>query len=174
MIENNLVPEQINSYNSYLDGDKLIGVASDLDLPELKEKTSTVQGTGIGGEIESVSVGQYESIEQEIKFNLIYSGMVELLKVDSVVHLTHRAAQQLYNKDGGYTFKGLRVVEVGRIKSIKLGKLTKSGAMGTSVVLEVTALKVENGGEVLLDIDKLNGKDERAGVDRLREIRDLV
>ena len=31
-----------------------------------------------------------------------------------------------------------------------------------------------NGGEVLLDIDKLNGKDERAGVDRLREIRDLV
>ena len=47
MIDNNFVPEIINDYNTYLDGDKMIGVAASVTLPTLKQKTNTVSGAGI-------------------------------------------------------------------------------------------------------------------------------
>ena len=41
------------------------------------------------------------------------------------VDLTIRVAQQVLDKTGGYAFKGLRVVERGRVKEFKPGKVEK-------------------------------------------------
>ena len=41
-ISNNYIPEKINDFNTYLDGNKMIGVAASVTLPEVKMKTSTV------------------------------------------------------------------------------------------------------------------------------------
>ena len=46
-ISNNYIPEKINDFNTYLDGNKMIGVAASVTLPEVKMKTSTVSGAGI-------------------------------------------------------------------------------------------------------------------------------
>ena len=43
-ISNNYIPEKINDFNTYLDGNKMIGVAASVTLPEVKMKTSTVSG----------------------------------------------------------------------------------------------------------------------------------
>ena len=72
-ISNNYIPEKINDFNTYLDGNKMIGVAASVTLPEVKMKTSTVSGAGINGEIDSPTIGQFESMEQEIDFNVLYS-----------------------------------------------------------------------------------------------------
>ena len=68
MISNNYVPEKINDANCYLDGEKMIGVAASVTLPEINMKTSTIAGMGINGEIDSPTIGQFESMEQEIQF----------------------------------------------------------------------------------------------------------
>ena len=114
MISNNYIPEKINEYNAYLDGTKMIGVAASVTLPEVNMKTSTVSGVGVNGELDSPTIGQFESMEQEIQFNTLYSSAMDMLSPLSTVNLTLRASQQVYDKQGGYNFKGLRVVEIGR------------------------------------------------------------
>ena len=173
MIDNNFVPEIINDYNTYLDGDKMIGVAASVTLPTLKQKTNTVSGAGINGEIESVSVGQFESMEQEIQFNTLYSSAMDMLSPLSTVNLTLRAAQQVYDKTGGYNFKGLRVVEIGRVKEFEPGKLEKSSTMEAKLKLELAYIKIENDGVTLVEVDKLNGVFVVNGKDIMSAIRSL-
>lgn len=101
MISNNYIPEKINDANAYLDGTRMIGVAASVDLPEVNMKTGTVEGFGVGGEIDSPTIGQWESFEQEVQFNTLYSSAVDMLNPLTVVNLTFRAAQQVYDKTGG-------------------------------------------------------------------------
>ena len=58
MISNNYIPEKINDANAYLDGTRMIGVAASVDLPEVNMKTGTVEGFGVGGEIDSPTSGR--------------------------------------------------------------------------------------------------------------------
>lgn len=174
MISNNYIPEKINDYNVYLDGDKMIGVAASATLPEVNMKTSTVAGVGVNGELDSPTIGQFESMEQEIQFNTLYSSAMDMLNPLSVVNLTFRAAQQVYDKTGGYSFKGLRVVEMGRVKKMNPGKVEKGEAMEATVTMELTYLLIEVDGEQLVEIDKLNGVYKVKGVDMLAGVRSLI
>lgn len=174
MISNNYIPEKINDANAYLDGTRMIGVAASVDLPEVNMKTGTVEGFGVGGEIDSPTIGQWESFEQEVQFNTLYSSAVDMLNPLTVVNLTFRAAQQVYDKTGGYDFKGLRVVEMGRVKKFKPGKIEKSEGMEATVTLELTYIMIEVDGEQLIEIDKLNGVYKVKGVDMLAKVRSLI
>lgn len=158
MIGNSYVPEKINDANIYLAGNKMIGATPSMELPTVKMKTSTISGMDIGGEIDSPTVGLFESMEQEIEFNTLYSSATEMLSPLSTVELTVRAAQQVYNKEGGYEFKGLRVVERGRVKEFSPGKVEKGETMGAKVKLELTYLMIEVDGVTVLEVDKLNSK----------------
>ena len=113
-------------------------------------------------------------MEQEIQFNTLYSSAMDMLSPLSVVNLTFRAAQQVYDKTGGYNFKGLRVVEMGRVKKFNPGKIEKGEAMEATVTLELTAIKVEVDGAVLLEVDKLNGVYKVNGVDMLAGVNELI
>ena len=88
MISDNYIPEKINEYNVYLDGTKMIGVASSHTLPEVNMQTSTVSGMGVNGEIDSPTLGQFESMEQEVQFNTLYSSAVAMLNPLNAVNLT--------------------------------------------------------------------------------------
>lgn len=174
MISNNYVPEKINDANTYLDGNKMIGVAASVTMPEINMKTSTTSGMGINGEIDSPTIGQFESMEQEIQFNTLYSSAADMLSPLKTVNLTFRAAQQVYDKTGGYNFKGLRVVEMGRVKKFNPGKIEKGESMEATVTLELTYILIENDGQKLVEIDKLNGVYIVNGIDMLAEVRGLV
>ena len=174
MISNNYIPEKINEYNAYLDGTKMIGVAAASTLPEVNMQTSTVSGMGVNGEIDSPTLGQFESMEQEVQFNTLYSSAVDMLSPGEATDLTFRAAQQVLDKNGGYAYKSLRVVERGRVKKFKPGKIEKSEGMEATVTIELTYIMIEVDGEQLIEIDKLNGVYKRRGVDMLANIRSLI
>ena len=174
MISSNYVPEKINEYNVYQDGNALIGVVPDMELPGVKMKTSTVVGAGMLGELDSPAIGQFESMVQEIKFNVLYSSAIDMLSPLSAVNLTFRASQQVYDKTGGYAFKGLRIVERGRVKEFKPGKLVRAEGMEATVTLEVTYLLLEVDGVTMLEIDKLNPKYVVNNKDMLAGIAELV
>ena len=160
--------------HAYLDGTKMIGVAASVTLPEVNMQSSTVSGVGVSGEIDSPTIGQFESMEQEIQFNTLYSSAMDMLSPLSTVNLTFRAAQQVYDKTGGYNFKGLRVVEMGRVKSFNPGKIEKGEAMEATVTLELTYIMVEVDGVQLLEVDKLNGVYKVNGTDMLAEVNSLI
>lgn len=174
MISNNYVPEKINEYNAYLDGEIMVGVVPDIDLPEIGMKASDVEGAGMLGVLNSPAIGQFESMEQELKFNVLYSSAINMLNPLEAVNLTFRAAQQVYDKTGGYVFKGLRIVEQGRVKKFKPGKLKRAEGMEATVTMELTYILVEVDGVVMLEIDKLNQKYIVNGKDMLAGIAELV
>ena len=174
MISSNYIPEKISEYNAYLDGSKMIGVAASVTLPEINMKTSTLSGVGVNGELDSPTIGQFESMEQEIQFNTLYSSAMDMLSPLSTVNLTLRAAQQVYDKTGGYNFKGLRVVEIGRVKSFNPGKVEKGEAMEATITLELTYIMIEVDGVQLLEVDKLNGIYKVNGNDMLAGVNSLV
>ena len=174
MISDNYVPEKINEYNTYMDGEKMVGVVPDVDLPEIGMKASEVEGAGMLGVLDSPTIGQFESMEQEVKFNVLYSSAINMLNLLTAVNLTFRAAQQVYDKTGGYAFKGLRIVEQGRVKKFKPGKLKRAEGMEATVTLELTYILVEVDGTVMLEIDKLNQKYIVNGQDMLAGISALV
>lgn len=176
MISDNYIPEKINEYNVYLDGSKMIGVASSHTLPEVNMQTSTVSGMGVNGEVDSPTLGQFESMEQEIQFNTLYSSAVDMLNPMNAINLTFRAAQQVYDKStgGGYAFKSLRIVEMGRVKKFKPGKIEKAESMEATITLELTYLLVEVDGVVVMEIDKLNQVYNVNGVDMLADVRNMT
>ncbi len=173
-ITNNYVPEKVNDYNAYLNGNLMIGVAASVEIPEIAQKSSDVEGIGINGTLDSPTIGQFESMEQEVQFNTLYSSAVDMLSPGEATDLTFRAAQQVLDKNGGYAYKGLRVVERGRVKKFKPGKIEKSEGMEATVTIELTYIMIEVDGEQLIEIDKLNGVYKRRGVDMLANIRSLI
>ena len=134
MISNNYIPEKVNDYNVYQDGNKMIGLAAEVELPSIKMKTSTIEGVGVGGEIDSPTIGQFESLETKLKFNTLYSSATDLMNPLNTVNLTLRAAQQVYDKTGGYAFKGLRIVMGGRVKEFNPGTVKKGDVVKAVIV----------------------------------------
>ena len=174
MISDKKKKKKINEYNAYLDGERMIGVVPDIDLPEIGMKASEVEGAGMLGVLDSPAIGQFESIEQEIKFNVLYSSAINMLSPLEAVNLTFRASQQVYDKTGGYDFKGLRIVEQGRVKKFKPGKLKRAEGMEATVTMELTYIMIEVDGVTMLEIDKLNQKYIVNGKDMLAGIAALV
>lgn len=173
-LDTNLTPEIINSFNTYIDGVKGIGLASEISMPTVTSETIEVSGPGILGKISAPNIGQFESIEQEITFNLIYSSFVNMLSPKRQVNLTIRAAQQAVDKSLGYAYKGLRIVEVGRVKEFTPGKVKSGEGMEAKVKLELTYLMIENDGEQIIEIDKLNGIYKVNGEDMLADVSALI
>lgn len=174
MISNNYVPEVISNANIYLDGNKMVGAAAEIELPNIKLKANTINGMGIGGDIDSPTIGQFESLEQKINFNTLYSSAMPMMRPDETLALTIRAAQQAYVKTGGVAQKGLRVVERGRVKEFVPGKVKPANSMEASVTIELTYILIEVDGETLTEIDKLNDVYIANGKDMLADIRPLI
>ena len=174
MISNNYIPEKVNDYNVYQDGNKMIGLAAEVELPSIKMKTSTIEGVGVGGEIDSPTIGQFESLEAKLKFNTLYSSATDLMNPLNTVNLTLRAAQQVYDKTGGYAFKGLRIVMGGRVKEFNPGTVKKGDVMDAETTLELTYYMIEVDGEQVVEVDKLNGVYKVNGSDMLAGIAALT
>lgn len=174
-MDTSLIPEKINDFNVYLNGDKMIGHGEELTLPTIEELTGTLSGAGLGGEIDSPTPGKFKSIEQELNFNLFESS-AKYINSQEAVDLTFRAAQQMYDAadGGGYKYIGLRVVERGRLKKRELGKLKIGESQEAKWTLELTYIMVESNGETMLEIDKLNGVFVEHGVDMMAAIKALI
>lgn len=110
----------------------------------------------------------------EVSFNLVYSSFVNVLSPKRQVNLTFRVAQQAVDKSLGYAYKGLRIVEIGRVKEFTPGKIKAGEGMEAKVKLELTYLMIENDGEEIIAIDKLNGIYRVQGEDMLADVAALI
>lgn len=174
MITDNFVPEKINEYNVYMNGTKMIGLTEDVSLPEINMKTDTVEGPGIKGEIDSPTIGQFESMPATLKFRTLYSSAPDLMDPTATQNITLRAAQQVLDRTSGYAFKSLRIVLGGRTKSFNPGTVQRGEGMDAELVIEVTYYLIEVDGQVVVEIDKLNDVYKVNGKDLLADINAMI
>lgn len=167
------IPEKINDFNVYDDGDRLIGLSDEVSLPEINELTSEMSGPGLLGPVESPTLGKFESMEMEIPFVTLYHSAFKLMRTFTSTKLTLRGAVQVSDGEGNVAMKGMRVVVRGRKKGFTPGKFKQGEGTGSSVKLSLTYLMIELDGKQRLEIDKLNSIYRVDGVDMLAAIRAL-
>lgn len=168
------VPEVINNYNVYHNGNVLVGVSGSVTLPSLDAITEEVSGAGILGTYETGVVGAYGSMEQEVPFRILDEDIFSLMNPTELVDLTFRSsAQSTVKATGAIDYKGMRIVERGRLKSFTPGKLELGKQMDANVKLELLYILVEVDGKTMLEYDKLNSVFVVNGVDLLEKVRSL-
>lgn len=170
----NPIPEKVINYNVYFDNEKLIGINADATLPKLEPMTETVSGAGLAGEIESPVPGHFGKIEMDLSFNTVSEDSFKLL-VPGTKTLVLRASQESYDLAGGQMiYRPLKITVKILTKGIDLGKLSPGKATGTKNTFELTYIKIEENGNTLLELDKLNFIFIVNGVDVLADIRNQI
>lgn len=166
------IPEIINNFNAYHNGNVMIGVSGAVSLPSLDAITETISGAGILGEYETSVVGHYGPMTQEVPFRILDTDIFSLMDPSALVDLTFRAsAQSTVKATGAIDYKGMRVVERGRLKGFTPGSLEMGKQMGASVTLELLYILVEVDGKTMLEYDKLNSVFVVNNKDLLEKVR---
>ena len=168
------VPEIINNYNVYNNGNVLVGVSGSVTLPTFDAITQEVSGAGMRGTYDTSVVGMYGSMTQEVPFRILDQDIFTLMNPTELVDLTFRAsAQSTVKATGAVDYKGMRIVERGRLKSFTPGKYELGKQMDASVTLELLYILVEVDGKTVLEYDKLNSVFTVNGKDLLEKVRSL-
>lgn len=166
------VPEVINNYNVYNNGNVLVGVSGSVTLPSLDPITEEVSGAGILGSYDTSIVGHYSSMVQEVPFRILDKDIFTIMNPNELVDLTFRAsAQSTVKATGAIDYNGMRIVERGRLKSFTPGKLEQGKQMEATATLELLYILVEVDSKKMLEYDKLNSVFIVNGVDLLEKVR---
>lgn len=167
------VPEIINDFNIYDEGNQLIGVSGEVTLPDFEAVTETISGAGILGEFDAINPGQFGAQEIEIPFRLAYGDVYSILG-KTPAKLTLRGALQIMNGDGTVEQKGMRVIMQGRAKKLTSGKASAGKPMEAAVSFALTYIKIEIDGQTSVELDKLNSIYIVNGEDKLSAIKALI
>lgn len=166
------IPEIINNFNVYKKGNLLIGTTGEINLPDFDALTETISGAGILGEYETSVLGQFGSMKQEVSFRMLDDEIFQLMDPTELVDLTFRASSQSTIRSScALEYKGMRIVERGKLISFKGGTLQKGKQMGASATLELTYFMIEIDGKKKIEIDKLNNIFIVNGKDVLEKVR---
>lgn len=170
------IPSVLNTFNVYTDaGSKLVGVASELELPELTQMSDDMDAAAVLGTIDDPATGQFESMEMTIKWKWYDQKLFRLLKTPKYSQYTIRGSQQVTDsKTGNTTYKSIKIVVRGKLKSMNLGTLSKAKNINPETKLELTYINIKIDKKPRLLIDKLNFKYEVNGADQLKKIRKQV
>lgn len=152
-------------------GTNIVGLV-DATLPPIEARTESIEGAGIGGEVEVPVKGQYSSMGLTLNFRAIYDPAVLALPVagDSVRFDLRTALETQNVTDGTRGVSSERVSITGPIKTINPGT-RKGGSAGdasieASVYHFIHFIDGRNVREIgaFTGVDTVNGVDQRAGI----------
>lgn len=166
------IPEVINSFNAYNNGNVLVGVTGSVQLPNFDAITEEISGAGVLGSYETAIPGFYSSMSQEVPFRILDTDIFSIMNPNELVDLTFRASEQHTVKStGALDYKSMRIVERGRLKNFTPGKLELGKQMDANVTLELLYILIEVDGQTKLEYDKLNSVFVVNGKDLLEKVR---
>lgn len=166
-----VIPEKLNDFRVFLSGSPDLKGVADLQLPSFDAMTETISGAGIAGEYESPNFGHFQSMKFTLNWRMITGELTGFLR-PGAVQLDCRLANQEYDQaTGQHLFKANRVVVKGPVTKNDLGKASKGSPYEGSTEIEVTYIKLERDGVVIVELDKLNYIYKVNGVDYMANIR---
>lgn len=172
------IAEKINLFNAYLGSadaaNKLIGVTDEITLPDFENTSETISLSGMAGEVDSPSPGQYKSVQIEITFSNISEESLRMAADDSKSIILRAAQEQVDTESLNKSPIGRVITVKGMTKSINFGKLKKGGYGNPSIKKEVIYYKEEYDGETIAEFDKFNTISIINGKDVLQDVASLI
>lgn len=168
------IPDKLNDFKVYVNGSPDLKGVADLQLPSFEAMTDTISGSGIAGEIESPSIGHFQSMKLTVNWTTILDDLTEFFKPQTIM-LDCRLANQEFNPTKGQPeIKATRVVVKGIPVNNNLGSAQKNSKYESSTEIEVLYIKVERDRKVLVELDKVNYIYKVGGVDYMAQIREAL
>jgi len=90
-----VLPEVLNHYNVYNEGQVLIGISGEVELPDFEAITDTIEGSGIIGTLEEPVTGQFDSMQIKIPFSVLYEDLFAILDTTTPPTLTLRGSKKV-------------------------------------------------------------------------------
>lgn len=168
-------PTTINGFNVYKNGQRLIGVADEVTLPDFNAMTASITGAGIAGSIDVPIIGFYDSKEFTVPFRTLTDDIFSVMDPRKQVDLTLRGSIQVTDTStGAINLTGMRVVVRGFLKSFSPGSVKVADVMSSSVTLSVSYILIEVEGKTKFEHDTLNSKLVIDGIDAMNKVRSLT
>ncbi len=148
----------------YEDSDEFLGIAS-AKLLDKNQKVISMNGAGIGGDVEVPIVGHYDAMTLELVFRN-YSHRVARLRQHEIHTLELRVAQQNEDRVKGQIVTDA-VKHVFRVvpKSASGGNIAPASPSDTTLVFSVRYWATYINGKLVDEIDQLNRVDVVNGID---------
>ena len=148
----------------YEDNDEFVGMAS-VKLPDKNQKVVTMNGAGIGGDVEVPVNGHYDAMTLEMNFRN-YSPRVARLREHRRHNLELRVAQQNEDRVAGQVVTdAVKHVFVAIPKSASGGTVAPATPGDMAIVFSVRYWATFVNGQKLDEIDQLNRVDIINGID---------
>ena len=115
---------------------------SDVELPKFDAMTETIKGAGIAGELESVTIGHFQSMMVKLKWRAVRPATLALLAPVAQTFDIRGSIQLQESGAGVLVTSPLRVAVRGQVKSKNLGKLEPGKPLDAESDVEVAAISI--------------------------------
>lgn len=164
---------QVNSLtnaNVYVEGNNMLGRASEIELPNVTHKMSDHEGLGMIGMVEFFS--GIEKLEGKIKWNAFYKDALGFISDPTrTVQLMVRGNLETYESAGKTAEVPVIVYLTVQFKSIPLGNYVQHENVELESDYSAYSVKMEIDGEPILEIDLLAQIYKVGGVDIMATYR---
>jgi P2 family phage contractile tail tube protein len=166
-------PEMVIHYDIYEDAVNMLGSA-EVTLPEIANKTQTITGAGIAGEIEAVALGHIGAMSMSIKWRAVTNDVVRLYE-QRRHNLELRVAQQSHDSTSAKISITPAKYVVGVVPK-KLGPGTLAPASPANAASDFSVLYLAGyiEGVKVLEIDPINYIFYVNGTDYLANVRSAL
>ena len=151
--------------SKYLIDNEEVAEQVKVTLPEIKWKTATVSGAGLGGDIDVPLVGLTESMSSQLDLRSVtHAHAVKALATGFRNHEV-RFLRDTIGSDGTLFRAGTKIYMLAAAKSLTPGSVQRGSQMDSNAAYTVVRYRmVENGVETFL-IDQLNEVFKLNGID---------
>lgn len=163
-------PEAYIDFAVYENSKEMLGVAK-ATLPDIKFLTQTINGTGVGGNVEAVLKGMVDTMSLTLEFISATDSAVNLsTPVKHNIEL--RAAEQQWNSIGVKSvIEAIKYVMVVIPKSFNVGSVAPASSADSKSEFAVYYYAAYRGKKQLWEIDPYNYICKINGVDHMKEVR---
>lgn len=165
------LPAKLKNWNVFSQGDNYAGIASEIELPALKEKVESWRGAGMLAEVD-VGMG-LEKLEMTTKFGGLVVGILRqfgLVGIDGAMLRFNGA----YQEDVAGGVVAAELVVRGKHVEINPGTAKTGDDTEWEVKSTLAYLRWTIQGRVEVEIDVLNNVLIVDGIDRMAEIRNAL
>ncbi|OKH88094.1 phage major tail tube protein [Thalassospira sp. TSL5-1] len=167
-----MLPKSIKNFNVFIDGVGYAGKAEEVVTPALERVTESYRGGAMLGEVE-LDLG-IEAMKIEFTLAEFSTDVIKQFGIADASGIGVRLLAAAKADDADSTVDAIEISVRGRFKKSDMGSL-KAGEMAKmKVEMPITYLTYSVNGDVIVEIDMINGIEKINGEDRQAKLRQAL
>lgn len=166
-----MLPRTLKNFNIFTNGLNWAGVAQSIQIPKISRKMEDFRGAGMIGDV-ALAMG-YEKLEGEITYAGFDSNHYKQMGTNSISGLPVRYVGVYERQDTG-DMQHVEIYLRGRAKELDSGEVKNGEKTEVKMSFAYTYFRIEVEGEVLVELDLVNGTEIFGDSDLAESTKELL